>query len=166
MNFKATLWVLVLAIPAFAACSQTESPGQVDESAPTETASAVKPIEGKSLTEALALAEAASKNLLVEYWDESCPWCEKMDDQTLGDPAVQKALGKVLYVRLEKGGTGEAFAARWGESGTPSYVVMKPDGSVPGNVLTGLVAKQDFLTYLAWAETTTGPEPSPTTGGS
>jgi thioredoxin-related protein len=120
-----------------------------------------------SIEKALAEAEKTGRNVVVEYYAASCNFCRQMDRKAYADPRVQKALGKdVVYVRLHQDKNAGEFEKRWGRKGTPTFVVLKPDGTQIGKSLTGIISASEFLKYLAWAKSGQGNQPEIKTGGS
>jgi hypothetical protein len=88
-----------------------------------------------------------------------------MEKGALADPQVKAALAEVVYVKITKGEDSEAFEARWGESKTPTFLVLRPDGSEASSLIVGSVGTKDFRRFVAWAKTAEGPEPKLKTGG-
>jgi thioredoxin-related protein len=142
-----------------AACS---SAGSTDE----PRTPAEPEFDGTSLTRALSVADATGRNVLVEYSSESCPFCQKMEKGALSDPKVKAGLAEVVYVRVRKGENSESYEARWGKRKTPTFFVLKPDGSEASSLVTGSVGTKDFTRFVAWAKTAEGPEPVLKKGGS
>jgi thiol:disulfide interchange protein len=89
-----------------------------------------------------------------------------MDKEVFADPEVGEAIGSVVYLRLRQDENGKPFEDRWGRAGTPSFVVLRPDGSVAGKMLTGFIDVGDFLVFLDWAATLESDQPEIKTGGS
>jgi thioredoxin-related protein len=154
MSLLRLLALTLLALP-IVACQGGE-PGESGGSVPDSEA---------GLPEALAKAQETGRNVLVVYGSESCPWSRQMEKQTLSDPDVQDALRGLVYVRLEQGENGRAFEESWGKQPTPTVVALKADGEPLGKMVSGVVGKEDFLAYAAWAKRGEGPQPGITTGG-
>jgi Thioredoxin-like len=127
---------------------------------------AVPEFDGNSLTRALSVADQTGRNVFVEYSSPDCPFSRKMWQTTMVRPEVKELMKDVVYVRIRKNSNPGAFEARWGERNTPTFLVLKPDGSEVGPIVTGLVKTSDFERYVAWAKTGEGPEPAFRTGGS
>lgn len=151
--------ILFVVLAALVACSSSDVPEEPRTPAEPE-------FDGASLTRALSVAEATGRNVLVEYSSESCPFCQKMEKGALSDPEVKAGLGEVVYVRIRKGENSGAFEARWGERKTPTFLVLKPDGSEASSLVTGSVSTRDFRRFVSWAKLAEGPEPALKTGGS
>ncbi len=162
---KRVCMMIVLAA-ALTACSKSTS-GNGTAPAGGDAAAAAAPagppaapeVRGGSLRDALAKGEATGRNVLVEYWSDTCPYCSQMERGALSDERVKQALPGVVYVRLTKDKDGESFVKRFGAQPTPSYVVMKPDGSALGSIVSGVVAADAFAAYVTWAKTGEGTPP-------
>jgi thiol:disulfide interchange protein len=148
--------VLAAAAVLFVACSQS---GPSGDAAPAPSSAAVPEVAGGSLRDALVLGQKTGRNVLLEFYGEGCPYCRQMDRDALSDGGVKAALADVVYVRMTKGRDAESFLQRFGEQVTPTYVAMKPDGSVLGKPLSGVVKAKDFSRYVAWVKTGDGPMP-------
>lgn len=112
------------------------------------------------LDDALARAGRSGRNVMVLYESDSCSWCAKMEREVFSLPEVGRALEGVEFVRVRREGDPAAFEARWGKPGTPSFVVLRPDGSQAGDLVAGAMGSDDFLAYVAWAERAEGPAPA------
>ena len=147
--------ILLLLLPlslALSACAASRS-------VPVAKAVAVPEISGQGLALALSVARATGRNVLVEYADDDCSASRDMQHHALSDPRVKEQLKSVVYLRVVKGVNAGDFEARFGERATPTIIVLRPDGTTPGSLVTGEIGTSDFLNYLAWARTTEGPEP-------
>ena len=143
MRMRTTIaQVLITLLPLLVACASS-GPGKEPRTP------AVPEFDGNSLTRALIVADATHRNVLIEYSSESCPFSGKMSERTLTDPDVKDGLREVVYVQVRKGRNSRAFEARWGERKTPTYLVLRPDGSEAGSIVTGLISTKDFVRYVA-----------------
>ena len=149
--------VLLTLLLAVSACASTAT-------SPRARAVAIPELRGPELAMALSVARSTGRNVLVEYTDEGCSADRRMQERTLTDPEVKDRLKSVVYVRLIKGESAAGFEERFGERGTPTFIVMRPDGTTPGSLVTGEIGTEDFRNYLAWARTARGPEPEFTPG--
>ena len=118
------------------------------------------------MTQVLADAAADGRNVLIEYTSESCNFCEQMDSETHTDVGVKAALEGVVYVRLHQDRNAEWFESRWDGMGTPTFVVLKPDGTQIGKSLTGVIKAPDFVRFVDWAKSGDGEPPAIKPGGS
>ncbi len=135
-----------------------------DRTTPRARAVAVPELRGPELAMALSVAKSTGRNVLVEYTDEDCRASLRMRERALADPEVIAKLKSVVYVRMIRGESAAGFEERFGERGTPTWIVLRPDGTTPGSLVTGEIGTEDFRNYLAWARTTEGPEPGFTRG--
>ena len=160
-NVPLTL-LLILALTALPACGKKEAPVKVGG---TEVK---KPAEAgpDRLAEALVKAKEEGKNLLVEYYDRTCNFCTQMDKEVYPDDFVQELLGYVVYLRLERGRDGKPFEARWPKKATPTFVVLKPDGTQVGEAVTGFLDVEGFTEFVDWAANAEGDMPGVKPGGS
>ena len=150
--------IFVLLLLGMSACASSRT-------APRARAVAEPELRGAELAAALSVARSTGRNVLVEYTDLDCGASRRMQTHALADPQVKAKLKSVVYVRMIKGESAAGFEQRFGEKGTPTFIVLRPDGTTPGSLVTGEIGTSDFLNYLAWARTTEGPEPDFTPGG-
>jgi thiol:disulfide interchange protein len=93
-------------------------------------------------------AHLGGKPVLVQFVAPGCPACRRMDETTLADPDVQRALAGFEVVRL-----GVEQDAAWGLfedldlGGTPAFVRVAPDGTI-GERRQGVQAEDAFLAFL------------------
>ena len=132
-----------------------ESPAGPAPSVVTET----------SLDRALEKAKETGRNVLVVYASETCPYSRQMDSQTFADASVKAAMADFVVLRFEQGENSTEFENRWGRQPTPTVVTLDADGAPRGTMLNGVVAKADFLAYVAWAKTGEGAQPATKVGG-
>ena len=122
------------------------------------------PAEG-DLSSALVKAKESGRNVLVFYDSESCPYSRQMRQQTLSDSKVKEALGDLVYVHVEQGVNAGEFEKRWGKPPTPTVVTLDSQGQPVGDMVSGVVGAADFVSYVDWAKTGEGPQPSIAMGG-
>ena len=166
---KLSLIALIAAIIC-PACTESEAvdpganrveAGNGQEAAPAETSSP------KTLDDAIALAKAEGKNVLVEYTSTKCPFCRQMNSQTLAKADVKAALAnKVVYFRAVKEKNPEEFTKKFGTQPTPSFLVLSGEGETLHGPVSGAIPTANFKAYLNWAEKGTGPVPSLSPGSS
>ena len=119
-----------------------------------------------TMDEAIALAKAEGKNVLVEYTSKTCPFCRRMDSQTLARDDVQSALGeKAVYFRAVKEKNPKSFTERFGSNPTPSYAVVSSEGETLHGPVSGIIPAANFVAYVNWAEKGTGTVPALAPGG-
>lgn len=163
---------IVLAVAATAGCSSGDSDETARTTDQTRTnapldAAAAPPANGAAavaaadpVTAAIAAGKAENRPVLVEFWSKSCGYCKQMDKETLSHDDVKAAMGDFVHVKVVEEVNGRLFRSRWPGAGSPSFVAFA-DGEQVGDVLSGVVAKDDFLKWLAWAKTGEGGAPAP-----
>lgn len=77
-------------------------------------------------SDAQALAEKASRPVMVYFWSESCYFCEQMNTYVLSDPSVSKLLEERFVVASVDmfSPEGRELASRYGALGTPTFVFL------------------------------------------
>jgi thiol:disulfide interchange protein len=156
-------YLVLVVVLGLAACGGSEDVPSADSGAKSGSESTVPAVD---MEKVLAEAGESGRNVLVEYYSKSCSFCRQMDRETYSDGDVKKALEGVVYVRLHQKKNADWFEARWGKQGTPTFVVLKPDGTQIGKSLTGIIDVANFLTFLDWAKSGEGDQPEIKTGGS
>jgi len=150
---RTTACLLALTLILSGCAAKEEEPGRETAGKKPAAKTGVK-VEDASgpLAEALAKAKAEGKNVLVEYYAASCEFCTQMDDEVYSDEFVKDALDQVLFLRVHQDTPGgDAFEAHWGRAGTPSFVVLAPDGVQVGRMLTGFIEAMDLVELADWA---------------
>jgi len=127
--FAATAMVLVLAN-----CGKASSAARNDNGLPW----------GGSLSSGLVTAERDSKLVMVDFYTDWCRWCAELDRTTYADKNVQAALARVVLVRLDAEGDGQADADRLGVSGFPTIVFLDGTGVEVGRI-SGYLPAAQFL---------------------
>jgi thiol-disulfide isomerase/thioredoxin len=81
------------------------------------------------LEEHLASARAAGKPLVIDFYTDWCGPCRLFEQKILPTPAVQTALGGVVFVRYDaEKGNGLTAAARYRVDSYPTFVVLDGQG--------------------------------------
>ncbi|RME39523.1 MAG: thioredoxin family protein [Planctomycetota bacterium] len=105
---------------------------------------------GTDIEEALSQSAADHKPVLIGFYMDGCTWCEAMDEQVLSDPRVRAALSDFIPVHLSVERHRE-WANRFDVLGTPTYVVLDPDGRLVRRC-EGYQTVSDFTAFLASAQ--------------
>ena len=77
---------------------------------------------------------------------EWCPWCRKMDDETLSDEGVRKAIAPLLLARLD-GDAYENLPYDYDFDVYPTVLLFGGDGEYRGMV-EGFLEPEEFLSQL------------------
>jgi thiol:disulfide interchange protein len=84
-----------------------------------------------SLSEGLAIAQRENKPVLVDMWATWCKNCLVMDQTTLADESVKKALDGYVKVKYQAEQLDEeparSIMARFDAVGLPAYVILHPN---------------------------------------
>ena len=102
-------------------------------------------------SEALAVAKASQKPLLIDYWAHNCKGCARMDALTYEDPRVQEYLSEhYVVLKCNIGAVDGVFAKTFLTTAviwTPSLYIYSPEGVILRTVV-GYVSPEQFLTEL------------------
>jgi len=89
-----------------------------------------------SLADGLATAQREGKPVLIDLWATWCKNCLTMDETTLADPAVLKALEGYTLIKFQAedpdASPAKELMQHVGAVGLPTYVVLKPNASGTG----------------------------------
>jgi thiol:disulfide interchange protein len=84
-----------------------------------------------SLSEGLAIAQRENKPVLVDMWATWCKNCLVMDQTTLADESIKKALDGYVKVKYQAEQLDEeparSIMARFDAVGLPAYVILHPN---------------------------------------
>lgn len=129
----------------------------VDDSA-NETHTTDSGLTVYPLDEALKMAEAEGKKILMDVYAVWCPYCKKMHTEVYTDPTVQERIEELFYVvkvNAEGGDpvfykgieyTEETFARALNVTSYPSTFFMRADGEILG--MQPGVMPADIFGYL------------------
>ena len=145
---RASLWGIVVVLAAIGAASvgcgaREESAGGASSAA---SGAAALPWES-DLHKALAKAGGEKKLVMVDFYTDWCQWCRRMDQKTFSDAHVQRALGRVVSVKLNAEKDGRAAAARYSVEGYPTIVFLNASGGEVGRI-PGYLEPGPFLEEL------------------
>lgn len=108
-------------------------------------------VQGLNATRDIGLAfnesQSQNKNLLIIFDQESCVYCDMLEENTLSDANVQKELNEnyvVLFVDINKD---YEVAEKYQVFGTPIIHVVSPEGKDLGKI-EGYVESDEFLSEL------------------
>jgi len=104
---------------------------------------------GEDIQAASAAAESSGKTLLVIVVSPACRLSESFLG-SLGTPEVKAALGERFVVQRLDMANWPGLTARYGVTGVPAVVAVKPDGAVKGRAQgRELMEVKQFLAFLA-----------------
>jgi len=102
--------------------------------------------------EALALAQAHGRMVMVYFHSEHCPYCQQMNTFVLSDPGVSRLLEARFVVASVSVDTpeGQELARRYRVPGTPTFVFLVPNAVAWEEVgrLFGSRPRAEFLKEL------------------
>lgn len=108
-------------------------------------------VQGLNSTRDIGLAfnesQSQNKTLLIIFDQESCVYCDMLEENTLSDVNVQKELNEnyvVLFVDINKD---YDVAEKYQVFGTPIVHVVSPEGKDLGKI-EGYVESDEFLSEL------------------
>jgi len=99
---------------------------------------------------ALELARAERKPVMLYFWQERCPNCDRLRASTFTDPRVQEEMRRFVCVAIDGTHWDAATRARmprqYGVTGFPTIVFLGPGGRpLPGHTLVGYVDAERLL---------------------
>jgi thiol:disulfide interchange protein DsbD len=101
--------------------------------------------------EAVALARAEGRPLLVDFWAEWCVACKELDKHVWSDPRVRAKAARFVALKLDGTSDSPAFqalAAKYGVLGLPTVLFVDPRGRESPARVVGSVTADEMLLYL------------------
>lgn len=126
-----------------------------------DAAAAARGVAWRTWDRGLQEARAAGRPVLVDVYTDWCGWCRRMDAQVYSRPEILDYLSKTFVaVKLDaeaqdparyedRAFTSRTLAARFGVSGYPTTIFLRPDGTHLVNV-PGYVDADRFLLMLRY----------------
>lgn len=104
----------------------------------------------------LEVAKRDNKPALLYFWASWCPWCKKVDEEVLPNPAVAKAVSQnFVPVKIDiDAKENEQLLGKYNFRGTPTFVVVDGEGRILASgdgklgYLVGYRKAEDFLQFL------------------
>ena len=107
---------------------------------------------------ALELQRELKVPLIVYFYADWCPYCQRLDSEYLPSAPAREYLRTVVKVRInpEHGPAEEAIASRYGVTGYPTFLVMRDLSSPPRNVQPfrkggATLSPADWVAGCKWA---------------
>jgi len=104
----------------------------------------------RSLPEALTLAGAENKLVMIFFWADWCTYCVKIRREVFSDPKIHEVFDRdfvAVSVDVEK--DPENLARKYRARAMPTMLFLKPDQEVVG-FLPGAVDQETFLKVLEY----------------
>jgi thioredoxin-related protein len=113
----------------------------------------------RSLEEALQLAGAENKLVMIFFWAEWCGYCGLLRREVFSDPKVHEVFDRdFLAVSVDIENDPENLAGKYQARALPTLVFLKPDGE-PAGFLPGAVNVETFLKILDYLVENQGEAP-------
>jgi len=110
----------------------------------------------KSYPEAIALARAEGRPVIIDFWAEWCTACKELDKIAWADPRVRAEASRFVAVKLDGTDGSPAFEAvteAYAIAGMPSVVFLDARGrEVPDRIL-GAIGADEMIEKLRSVET-------------
>ena len=124
--------------------------------APRETGSKpIEPVGGtivwqRDLDQAIDLARADNKLIIVDVYTDWCGWCKKMDQVIYSDPMIVGLSRQEVFLKFdaEDGSEGEQFARRMGVRGYPTTIILDSQGRKLKSAAGFLKSPQNFIKFV------------------
>lgn len=103
----------------------------------------------KSVAEAQKLAQKKNQLILVDMFAEWCGWCHRFEREVFPSAVFQGATSDIVLLRLdtEDRGEGTKFAAKYGITQLPTFLLLAPDLSIAG-IIRGYAPPNEFVQTL------------------
>jgi thiol:disulfide interchange protein len=93
---------------------------------------------------ALARAAKLKRPVMVDFYTDWCGWCRRLDDTTLADGRVRRALEHFVLVKLDAEKEGSSAADHFGVRAYPTIVFLDASGNEVGRI-PGYLEADGFL---------------------
>jgi thioredoxin-related protein len=107
-------------------------------------------LQYRSMEEALGLAAAENKMVMIFFWAEWCGYCIKIRREVFSDPKVHEVFNRdflAVSVDIEKNAEAAELAKKYRARALPTMVFLKPGGEIAG-ILPGAVNQESFIKIL------------------
>ncbi len=134
------IFTLILPVTLFLSCCE---PTECSNESSTATEKAVS--RPPQMVDSLKQGTIENKIVMVELYDETCPYCIKMD-RVLKNRKVKNALKDMLHVRIFP--KDEEVIEEFGLTQSPSYLFFKPGGELMDFYLNGYRSSKVFAAEI------------------
>jgi thioredoxin:protein disulfide reductase len=118
-----------------------------------------------SYEEAIAIARASSRPVILDFWAEWCAACKELDRIAWSQPSVREEAGRFVAVKLDGTDASDAFLAvseKYGVVGLPSVIFLDGRGrEVPERVMGAIPAEEMVQRLRAVEGACEKPPPAP-----
>jgi thioredoxin-related protein len=103
----------------------------------------------KSVADAQKAAKKKNQLILVDMFAEWCGWCHRFEREVFPSAVFQSATTDIVLLRLdtEDRGEGTKFAAKYGITQLPTFLLLAPDLSIAG-IIRGYAPPNEFVQTL------------------
>ena len=106
----------------------------------------------RATNKALREAKRLGKPVVIDFGAQWCPWCKKLEAETLSDREVQKALQSFVALKVDMTRPKKnerAFARKFGVEGLPTVAFINSKGTELKELkLVGFTPASKFLKLL------------------
>lgn len=103
--------------------------------------------QAKSLNDAIQKAKIEHKQVMLFVYSTYCPWCRKMERETLSDSEVIKRINdKFIFVELNK--NKDYIPQNFRPYGVPTTYVIDPQNIEKRYTMKGFKSKSSFLNRI------------------
>lgn len=105
----------------------------------------------KTEAEAVALAKASGRPVIIDFWAEWCTACKELDKVAWSDPRVQAEAGRFVAVKADGTDSSDEFLAlaeKYGVVGMPTVIFIDGRGREVRERVIGAVEADEMLQRL------------------
>jgi thiol:disulfide interchange protein DsbD len=105
----------------------------------------------RDYADAVALARAEGRPMIIDFWAEWCTACKELDRNVWADPRVRAEASRFVALKLDGTDGSDAFNAlvdRFGVIGLPTVVLLDPHGRESPDRVLGAVPAEEMLSRL------------------
>ncbi len=102
--------------------------------------------------EALALAKAEGRPVIIDFWAEWCTACKELDKIAWSDPRVKEAAARFVAIKVDATETTdevERLAAKYDVPAMPTVIFIDPQGREVRQRVSGAIEADEMLQRLA-----------------